>query len=290
MSQKIKIISPAKAIEKEAIDSAKKYLESHGFIVEVGSLAFNRFNYFSGTDEERAKEFQDAINDHTIDIILCARGGYGSIRIVDRIDFTPLIKNPKTLIGFSDITVFHHHINRYIHIPTVHGTTPLNFQTNTEESLTSLLNVMNGKGNNYNIPICEDNKIGQAKAELIGGNLSMIYALNGTNSDINFDGKILFFEDLAENIYSVDRMLWSLDKSGKFENLKGLIVGGMTNISDTTVPFGKTVKELILDILSKYNFPICFNFPAGHIEDNRALIFGKETELIITENSVEINN
>jgi len=290
MKQIIRIVSPAKAISKDLINSAIALLEGHNFTVEVSENASGQHHYFSGTDEERLADFQAAINDENVDIILCARGGYGAIRIVDQINYSALKKKPKLIVGFSDITVFHHHINRYLRIPSLHATMPLNFNHNSKESITSLVRAMNGETNLYEIPGHESNLAGKAEGELIGGNLAIIYALIGTNSDIDFSDKILFIEDVGEYIYTIDRMLWALEKSGKLNKLKGLIVGGMTNINDTEIAFGQSVSEIILERVSVYGYPVCFDFPAGHLDDNRALVLGRKAMLTVTKKSVTLLN
>jgi muramoyltetrapeptide carboxypeptidase len=283
---KIRIVSPAKAIEKTHIDFAKNYLESQGFLVEVSEGCLGNHHYFSGTDKERLVDFQVALDDNSVDVILCTRGGYGCLRIIDYLDFSNFVKSPKLIIGFSDVTVFHNHINAHFGLPTVHATMPLNFENNSIESLQSLVDVINGKGLNYELPTNVNNKMGSVKAEVVGGNLAIIYALIGTDSDINLDGKILFIEDVGEYIYTIDRMLLALKKSGKLKNLAGLIIGGMTNIKDTEVPFGKTLEEIILESVSQLNIPVCFDFKAGHIDDNRAIVLGKEAELTVAADKV----
>ena len=290
MKQIIRIVSPAKAIEAHHIDYAVTLLEQSGFTVELGKYVTGRHHYFSGTDKERLDDFQDAINTEHVDIILCARGGYGSIRIVDDLDYTPLKTSPKLIIGFSDITVFHHHVNKHFNLPTVHATMPLNFADNTSESIDSLTKAMKGKTNAYSLTTNPENITGSAEGILIGGNLSIIYALIGTNSDIDFTNKILFIEEVGEYNYTIDRMLWALDKADKLSKLKGLIVGGMTNIRDTETGFGKTIETLILERVSRYNYPVCFNFPSGHINDNRALVLGRKALLTITQEEVTLIN
>ena len=283
---KIRIVSPAKAIEKEHVDFSKNFLESHGFEVEISTHCLGQHHYFSGTDSERLLDFQEALNDNTVDVILCARGGYGCLRIIDDLDFTNFEKNPKLIMGFSDVTVFHNHIHGNYKLPTVHASMPLNFNANSKDSLQSIVDVINGKKLKYNISTSPNNKNGSTEAEIIGGNLAIIYALIGTNSDINLDQKILFIEDVGEYVYAIDRMMWALKKSGKLKKLAGLIVGGMTNIKDTETPFGKTVEDVILDAVSHLDIPVCFNFPAGHITDNRAIILGKTVVLQVSDAGV----
>ena len=283
---KIRIISPAKAIEKEHVEFAKNFLESHSFEVEISSNCLGQNHYFSGTDQERLSDFQDALNDNSIDVILCARGGYGCIRIVDDLNFSNFIKHPKLIIGFSDVTVFHNHVHGNFGLPTVHASMPLNFSTNSIKSLQSIVDVINKKTLKYTLDRHSNNKNGIVEAKIIGGNLSIIYALIGTNSDIDFDNKILFIEDVGEYVYTIDRMMWALKKSGKLNKLAGLIVGGMTNIKDTETPFGKSVNEVILESVNHLEIPVCFDFPAGHLNDNRTIVFGKKTRLNVSEHTV----
>lgn len=279
----IRIVSPAKAIEKNRVESAKKWLESKGFEVSVGQYTLNQEHYFSERPKNRLFDFQSAINDPKVDIILCARGGYGSVHIIDDIDFSLLGK--KIIAGFSDITVFHTHLNQ-IGIPSLHSTMPLNFEENSSKALQSLIDAFEHKPLKYSIAANTLNIQGEAKGELIGGNLAILHALNGTNSDCGYANKILFFEEVGEYIYSIDRMLWTLKKANKFKHLKGVIVGGLTNIKDTETPFGKSVEEVILSHFSDLKIPVCFGFPAGHIQDNRAVYLGKETKLSVSKNGV----
>jgi muramoyltetrapeptide carboxypeptidase len=284
--KKIHITAPAKVIDKVCIDFAVDFFQKNGFEVSLAKHVLGKHNYFSGTDIERRTDFQAALDDDSIDFILCARGGYGSVRIIDDLDFTKFVKKPKRIIGFSDITVFHNHVHTHFNLPTVHATVPLNFQSNTPEALQSLLNVLNNKPNTYEFAPSEYNRFGEVNAVVAGGNLSIIYSLLGTHSDLNTDGKILFIEDIGEHIYAIDRILYSLKKSNKLQKLAGLIVGGMTNIKDTEIPFGKNVEEVISEIVAPYKFPVCFNFPAGHVDDNRAIVLGQTASLKVTKYTV----
>jgi muramoyltetrapeptide carboxypeptidase len=284
--KKIRIIAPAKTIEKEYVLYAKSYLEDNGFQVEISKHCLGQYRYFSGTDAERVLDFQQALDDESVDYILCARGGYGSVRIIDEINFSKFKINPKLIFGFSDITVIHNHIQSKFNLPTVHSTVPLNFKDNSKESLASLIDVLNKQAIKYVFPAYPKNVLGDIRAKVVGGNLSVLHSLIGTNSDVNFDGTILFIEDLAESIYAIDRMMWTFKKANKLRHIAGLIVGGFTNINDTKPPFCKTVEEVILEHTKHLNIPICFNFPAGHINDNRAIILGQNATLKITTNEV----
>ena len=208
--KKIHIAAPAKVIDKASIDFSVDFLQKNGFEVSLAKHVLGQHNYFSGTDAERLADFQVALDDDSIDFILCARGGYGSVRIIDDLNFTKFLKKPKLIIGFSDITVFHNHIHTHFGLPTLHATVPLNFRSNTPKALYSLLNALNEQPLIYDFPASKFNRLGEVSATLIGGNLSIIHSLIGTNSDIDTTGKILFFEDIAEAIYAIDRMMYSL--------------------------------------------------------------------------------
>lgn len=286
MKMKIRIVSPAKKIEKSAIDYAVSWLTNNGFEVELGEHALGQYNYFSGTESQRLSDFQNALDDPIVDVILCARGGYGSIHLIDQLDFTSFVKKPKLIIGYSDITVFHNHIPHHLGIPTVHATAPLNFSENTPEALQSLVNVINGVSNTYHLKPNALNVKGQVVAPVIGGNLAILYALIGTDSDADYSGKILFIEEIGEAVYAVDRMMYALKKSGKLNQISGMIVGGMTSMKDSEIPYGNSVEDLISTHIQSYNIPLCFDFPAGHIPDNRAVVIGKEARLSVSDHEV----
>jgi len=277
--KKVRIVAPAKNIEEVHIDNAKQFLREKGFEVEIGTYTLGKHHYFSGTIAERLSDFQFALDDPSIDIILCARGGYGSVQLIDQLDFTKFKENPKLIVGYSDITVFHNHVPKHYNLPTVHATAPLNFSENTPEALDSFLNSLLGRSNTYHIAPTEWNVEGEVTAPLIGGNLAILHSLLGTNSDADYQDKILFVEEIGEAIYAVDRMFYAFEKAGKLKQIKGLIVGGMTNMKDSEIPYGMGVEEVILRHVSNYQIPVCFNFPAGHISDNRALIIGQQASL-----------
>jgi muramoyltetrapeptide carboxypeptidase len=279
---KIGIVATARKISTAEINPAIAVLKSWGLEVVLGNNLFNSDNQFSGTDNERADDLQTLLNDTSVKAIISARGGYGTVRIIDQIDFTTFIKNPKWLIGYSDITVLHSHIHN-MGIETLHATMPINFSKNAE-ALESLRKALFGEKIKYEIEAHPLNKKGIAEGELIGGNLSILYSLSGSISDIDTTGKILFLEDLDEYLYHIDRMMMNLKRAGKLSHLAGLVVGGMTDMKDNTIPFGKTAEEIILDAVREYNYPVCFNFPAGHIDKNVALPFGKKVKLVVGDN------
>ena len=285
IGDKIGIISPARKITLNELDPAIKTIESWKLKVELGSNLFEVDNQFSGTIEQRSSDLQTMIDDDSIKAILCARGGYGTVQIIDNIDFSKLKNKPKWIVGYSDVTVLHSHLNK-LGIASLHATMPINFKTNAKESLASLKNGLFGNENNILCGPHLFNKFGKVEAEVVGGNLSILYSLLGSNSDVDTDGKILFIEDLDEYLYHIDRMMMNLKRNGKFTKLKGLVVGGMSDMNDNTIPFGKTAEEIILEYIKEFDFPVCFNFPAGHLDDNRTLVFGKECTLEINENGV----
>jgi muramoyltetrapeptide carboxypeptidase len=278
----IGIVACARKISAEELQPAIDILKSWGLNVKTGKNVFNVNNQFSGTDEERAEDLQTMLNDSSIKAIISARGGYGTVRIIDKIDFTLFKKAPKWVVGYSDITVLHSHIHN-LGIQTLHATMPINFMVD-KEATESLRKALFGETIEYTTASHILNRKGTAEGMIVGGNLSLLYALSGSSSDIDTKGKILFIEDLDEYLYHIDRMMMNLKRSGKLSDLAGLIVGGMTDMKDNTVPFGKTAEEIILDAVKEYNYPVCFNFPAGHVDRNMALIFGKKATLTVAQN------
>ena len=286
----VMIVAPARKIAPEEVEPARKILESWGLKVEYARHLFGIYNQFSGTDSERLEDFQQALDDPRVKAIICARGGYGSVRIIDRLDFGRFIEKPKWIVGYSDITVFHSHINQNLGIETLHAEMPLNFgkkKTKTE-TFDSLKKTLCGRIPEYNIPTSDSNRLGQTQGILTGGNLSMLYSLMGSPSDINTENKILFIEDLDEYLYHVDRMMMNLKRNGKLDRLAGLIVGGLSDMNDNSIAFGKTAKEIVWEHVQEYNYPVCFDFPAGHIPDNRALIMGREILLTVGKEEIRV--
>lgn len=283
----VAIIATARKISEEEIQPAVSFLNDSGFKVLLGSNLFEQCNQFAGTDKQRIDDLQWALNHPEIKAIFFARGGYGSVRVIDAIEFTEFKKYPKWIVGYSDITVLHNAIHQ-IGVATLHATMPINFFKHADATQ-SMINAL--MGNHVVIKASHQllNKCGESSGILVGGNLSLIYALSGTNFDLNTDDKILFIEDLDEYLYHVDRMMMQLKLSGKLKKLKGLIVGGMTDMKDNAIPFGKSANEIILDAVKEYDYPVCFNFPAGHIDDNYALYLGKETKLTVSVTKTEIN-
>lgn len=287
---KIGLVAPAGKINRQKIITAKTVLESLGYEVILGEHVFDEHHIFAGTDENRAKDFQFMLDHKDIRAIMCARGGYGCIRIIDKLNFDGFSKNPKLIIGFSDITIFHAHLN-HLHFGSLHATMPINFTENIADSgsLQKLVDYLDGKVTHYQIPTHELNRIGNCEAELIGGNLSIICSLNSTDYELNTDKKVLFIEDLNEDLYHLDRLMHSLKLSGKLDHLEGLIIGGMSGMKDGETPFGKSAYEIIHEAIKDYNYPIIFNFPAGHIDENWPLPLGKKVKLNVNEKEVTLD-
>jgi muramoyltetrapeptide carboxypeptidase len=287
----IAITCPAGYMAAEKAQTCINTLQSWGYQVMVGkTLGSSSKNYFSGTDEDRRDELQAMLDDSTINAILCGRGGYGVGRIIDGLDFTKFKKKPKWIIGFSDITVLHSHIYTNFKIATLHAPMAAAFNDDgyKNEFVQSLQNALAGKKPKYKCAPHPFNKTGTATGELVGGNLCLLAHLTGTPSDINTKNKILFIEDIGEQIYNIDRMLYQLKRSGKLKNLAGLVVGGFTDMKDTDRPFGKTVEEVIQAIVAEYNYPVCFNFPVSHSKENYALKVGEKYNLNISKAHVSL--
>ncbi|TRW22766.1 LD-carboxypeptidase [Flavobacterium zepuense] len=281
------ILATARKIDKETIDPAIKLLKSWGLNVVVGKTVGLDNNQLAGQDWQRATDFQEMLDNPAISAIWCAKGGYGTVRMIDRIDFTKFKKKPKWFIGFSDATVLHSHINN-MDIATLHGIMAISAAHATPDAVETFRKSLFGEKLAYNIPAHKFNKPGKATGELVGGNLSVLYSIVGSRSEVDYKGKILFIEDLDEYLYHIDRMMMNLERNGYFKNVKGIIIGGMTKMRDNDIPWGHDALEIIQDITKEYNIPICFNFPAGHIQDNRALIFGKEITLDVTATGTKI--
>jgi muramoyltetrapeptide carboxypeptidase len=270
----IAIVSTARKISAEECQSAIEFFKQAGFNVRLGKSIGAQHNQYAGNDALRADDFQTQLNDPKVHAIFCARGGYGTVRIIDNIDFRAFIKKPKWIAGYSDVTVLHSHVNKVYDVATLHCSMPINFPTNTAESMQSIISVLNGNKHSYKAETTAWCRSGKAEGQLCGGNLSLLYALSNSDSDIDTDGKILFIEDIDEYLYHIDRMMMQLKRSGKLENLAGLIVGQFTDMKDNETPYGSEAYDIIAEHVSDYDYPVWFNFPAGHVEDNRALVMG----------------
>jgi len=278
----IGIVAPARKILPEELAPAITVLEGWGLKVKLGKNIYKSENQFSGSDTQRRSDFQDMMDDDGVKAIISARGGYGAVRTIDGLNFSSFNKQPKWIIGYSDITVFHSHIHTHCSIETLHATMPVSFTKDTE-SLSLLKKALFGEELSYTIAEHTLNRNGECIGQLIGGNLSLLYALASTPSDINTDGKILFLEDLDEYLYHIDRMMMQLKRAGKLSKLQGLVIGDFSEMKDNTIPFGKTAEEIIMDAVKEYSYPVCFGFPAGHGIKNYPLYLGRTAAFSVKE-------
>lgn len=285
----IGIVAPAGFMPIEKMQACIDTLDSWGYTVQLGTTTHSSSqNYFSGTDDERLTDLQEMLDDRNVKAILCARGGYGTSRIIDRINFKKFRKHPKWIIGFSDITVLHAHIFCNYKTASMHAPMAAAFNDGeiTNPYIISLKEALEGKPSYYECVAHAFNKAGEAKGQLIGGNLSLLVHLIGTKSDLKTKNKILFLEDVGEYLYNVDRLVLQLKRSGKLEKLAGLIIGGFTDSKDTERPFGKAVYDIIYEQVNEYDYPICFGFPVSHERENYALKFGMRYQLKVQNDKV----
>ena len=284
----VAITCPAKKLPHDIAD-AVKLLKSWGLNVVLGETVNASWHQFAGTDELRTADMQQFLNDPEIKAIFAARGGYGTIRIIDDLDFTYFNNYPKWIIGFSDITVLHSHIQALYKTESLHAQMPLTIPDGSKPSLESLRKALFNEPLYYKYTSDIKNRSGESTGILIGGNLTLMVMLSGSVSEQDYADKILFLEDVGEYLYSLDRMMWNLKRSGKLNNLKGLIVGSFTEMKDNDIPFGQSAEQIIMSHVCEYDFPVCFNFPAGHINDNQALIFGRKISMNVEELEVKIS-
>lgn len=283
---KIKIVSPAGKVEEEYIYRAVEWLSAQGYRPGLGSHVFGSHFRFAGTDSERLDDIQSAFDDPGVLAIICSRGGYGTVRIIDKLNLDGFFSHPKWLVGFSDITILHLLLNKN-RIASIHGAMPrffFNEAGKPNENLESLMQLLTGADLTYYTAPVAENRPGKAVGELIGGNLSVISGMQGTGLELDTAGKILFLEETDEYLYHIDRMIHQLKLSGKFEKLAGLIVGDFTGVKDNEQPFGLTVNEIVAQAVEEYDFPVSFGFPAGHEEKNLPLTFGRIWELDVSKN------
>ena len=280
----IGITCPSSYVAAEKVAAAVMVLENWGFTIKQGDTIGTQYHYFSGTDEDRLDDLQAMMDDPDIDAILMGRGGYGMSRIIDDLDFTAFLENPKWICGFSDITLLLGHIEARFGMQSLHSPMcgAFTLETANETYLETFYAALTGESIYYHSAPSVYNRLGQAHAVLTGGNLSMLAHMVGSESEVDTGGKILFIEDIEEYLYKMDRMLLTLKRAGKLDNLAGLVVGYLTNMLDTERPFGQTIEEMILDKVKKYDYPVCFNFPSGHEQVNHTLTMGEVHKLSVT--------
>ena len=287
----IGIVCPAGFLARERAQTCIDVLQEWGYQVKEGkTLNSSSANYFSGTDEERLDDLQEMLDDPDVHAVLCGRGGYGTSRIIDRLDFKQFKRHPKWLIGFSDITILHSHLYTNYKIASLHApmANAFNDEGYADVFVQSLRHALDGRKQKYECPVHTFNRRGEAVGELVGGNLSLLAHCTGTASDIKTKGRILFLEEVGEYLYATDRMLYQLKRSGKLDRLAGLIIGGFTDSKDTPRPFGQTVYELVRDIVREYDYPVCFGFPVSHEKENYALKVGAGYKLKVGKNKVTL--
>ena len=285
----IRIVSPSGAIQPGFIDGATKLLSSWGLKVTEGKYARTAYGRFAGTKDERTADLQQALDDPNVKAILCSRGGYGLAQIIDKIDFSSFAKSPKWLIGFSDITILHNAITA-LGIASMHGIMTKYLTELPEESdqITSFKNLLFGTPSNFSIKPEAENRLGQAEGKLIGGNLSVMMGMRSTPFDLDFHNNILFIEDVGEKPYQIDRMMQSLRLSGVLKQISGLVVGQFSDYDEDPLMM-QSVAEIILAAVSEYDYPVCFNFPAGHVDYNLSFVLGEQAELFVETDKVHLN-
>jgi muramoyltetrapeptide carboxypeptidase len=285
---KVAILAPARSITFDEVHPTIKLFQKWGLEVILGNSIFSKDDQFAGDDIHRGKDMQQMLDDPSIRAIICARGGYGTVRIIDRIDFSVFHSDPKWIAGYSDITVLHSHIQRHFGIETLHSVMPFNIRDGNKKNLSveTLRLALFGEQLLYTFPQGPMDRPGAGEGILTGGNLSILYSLMGSPSQTDTKGKILFLEDVDEYLYHIDRMMMNLKRAGLLKNLRGLIVGSMHEMKDNTIPFGKTAMQIISEAVKDYGYPVCYNFPSGHGPENLALILGRKVKLLVDEEIV----
>jgi len=293
----VSLVATARKISFEEIETAVKLLESWGLNVLVDSRLFAVDNQFAGNDQHRAALLQEMIDNDAVRAIFCVRGGYGTVRMVDKVDFSPLRRSPKWIVGYSDVTVLHSHLNRHCGIPSLHAIMPVNITPDVPAdapALSSLHELLFRGSMSLAVDRCggllPPDRVGKCYAPVVGGNLSVLYSLLASDSDVDTDGKILLIEDLDEYLYHIDRMMMALKRAGKLDRLAGLIVGRFSDMHDNAIPFGSDAYHIVYDAVSEYDYPVCFNAPFGHIgQDNVALPLGLPLYLSVSEHGFRIS-
>ena len=287
----ISILAPSGVLNNfdNKITKAINIFKSWGLNVVLGNHIYDKNGHFAGTDKNREKDFQKALDNKNIKAIWCARGGYGAVRIIDKLNFDNYLKNPKWIIGFSDITVIHNKLN-FLNSESIHAMMITGFEDigQNNDSLSKLKNVLFGDSLSYSIASNKNNKAGKSEGIIVGGNLTLIQSTIGSKTELKMKDKILFIEEIGEYAYHIDRMLYSLKRAGYFENCKGLIVGQISDVKKNTTDFGRSINELILDVLDEYNFPILFDFPAGHEKTNFPIILGRKVILEVSKSDSKV--
>ncbi|PWE00274.1 S66 peptidase family protein [Marinilabilia rubra] len=277
------LVAPAGKLDTKYIDLAEKFIEANGFRSKRGAYPDKEYYQFSGTDDQRTRDLQTMIDDPEVDVIWCCRGGYGAIRILENLDFSNMPENPKWLVGFSDITVFHSALQNIYNVASIHGPMPVNLDHEKSQDREHLIDLLLGHDVDYKTQPSHLNRKGTAGGQLIGGNLSLLCNLSGSKYDFDPAGKILFIEEVGEQLYHLDRMMHNLKLSGKLEHLTGLVVGQFTNMKDNLTPFGKSANEIIYEAVQHYAYPVIFDFPSGHSSPNEPLLLGAQAHIQVND-------
>ncbi len=288
----VAIVAPSGVLKNrtDEVGRSKAILESWGLNVVIGKHVFSKHGHFAGTDDERCEDLQKALNDPSIKAIWAARGGYGTVRIIDKLDYTQFKKNPKWIIGYSDITALHNQLHN-LGYETIHAmmcTSLTKDESEVKEAISTLKNAIFGKNLSYQLEGSNYNKTGTVTAPLVGGNLTVLHTMLGSKTSIDTSGDIIFLEEVGEYAYHIDRMLQSLKRAGYFDNCKGILVGDISRVRYNDQDFGRTIEEIFLDIVADKNIPVAFNMPAGHEKDNRAMILGSMVELKVGKDKTEL--
>ena len=278
------IIAPARKVELKQLEAAEKLLNDWELNAERSPNLLQQSGIFAGEDASRKSDLQWALNHPYAKAIWCFRGGYGTVRLIEGLNPIGFLNNPKWLIGFSDVTVLHSFSNIILNTATIHATMPINVIENTIDTLTSLKQALFSTSMHHSWSNTKNNRLGEAEAEIVGGNLAVLTSLLGTNYQPDFEGKILFIEEIDEYLYNIDRMCWQLKFAGVFNHIKGLVVGHFSKIKDNKIPFGMTIEEIVLEKVKEFDFPIAFGFPAGHKNENQSLLFGVKTKFLVQNN------
>ncbi len=285
---KVGLVATARKISRQELSEGLDLLQQWGYKAVIGQSIDAEKDQYAGTDSLRAQDLQRMLDDPEVKAIWCARGGYGTVRIIDQLDFYKFVKYPKWIVGYSDVTVLHSHLHK-IGFQTLHATMPVSVTDNSAFAKATLAKTLEGKKPDIELEtLAAENRGGRAEGLLVGGNLSILYSLCGSSSSLDTEGKILFIEDLDEYLYHIDRMMVNLKRNGMLDHLAGLIVGGMTKMHDNRIPFGKTAKEIVIDAVGECSYPVVFDFPAGHLDDNRALIMGAKVHLEVSDEKVAL--
>lgn len=290
---KVGIVSPSGRIGKNSLDNATAMLEGWSLEVVAGKYVYAAYNQFGGTDRERAEDLQMMLDDKEIKAVFCSRGGYGMVRIIDMMDFSRFMSYPKWIVGYSDITLLHSHIQEVCRIETLHALMPAELAPDKPEppstrSVELLRATLFGTPPSYDLHIHPLSRAGKAEGIMTGGNLSVLYSLSGSSSAVNTRGTILFIEDVGEHLYHIDRMMHSFRRNGMLGGVSGLLVGGLTGMNDNAVPFGMSAGEIIAGAVADYDYPVCFGFPAGHQTENHPLILGRKASLEVGDRSCKL--